>query len=53
MNDENIINAEQIYENINKLITKAVETYIVNLYNTNDKIRIIIIKQDFEKNLVL
>jgi len=32
MNDENIINAEQIYENNNKLITKAIETYIVNLY---------------------
>ncbi len=40
MNDENIINAEQIYENNNKLITGAVETYIINLYNTNDKIGI-------------
>jgi hypothetical protein len=40
MNDENIINAEQIYENNNKLITKAVETYIINLYNMNDEIRI-------------
>jgi hypothetical protein len=40
MNYENITNAEQIYKNNNKLITKVVETYIVNLYNSNDKISI-------------
>lgn len=50
MNDENIINAEQIYENNNKLITKAVETYIVNLYNTNDKMGIKITKKKIKEH---
>jgi hypothetical protein len=50
INDENIINAEQIYENNNKLITKAIETYIVNLYNINDKIGIKTTKKKIKDN---
>jgi hypothetical protein len=50
MNDENIINAEQIYENNNKLITKAIETYIVNLYNTNNEIGIKTTKKKIKEN---
>jgi transposase len=50
MNDENITKAEQIYENNNKLITKVVETYIVNLYNGNDKISIKTAKKKIKEN---
>ena len=45
LNDDNIINAEQIYENNKKLINSAVETFIVNLYDKNNKITIKNIKK--------
>ena len=38
--DNNIINSNIIYENNNKLVNTAVETYIVNLINDNKKIGI-------------
>jgi hypothetical protein len=37
--DDNIINSIIIYENNNKLVNTAVETYIVNLINDNKKIK--------------
>ena len=48
-NDDNIINAGIIYENNNKLINNAVETFIINLFNENNKIGIKTIKNKIKK----
>ena len=49
LNNDEIINHDIIIENNNKLINNAVELFVVNLYNNNNKIGIktIVIKQDF------
>ena len=49
LNNDDIINADTIYknQNNNKLINYAVETFIINLYNNNKNVGIIVIKQDF------
>ena len=48
--DDNIINSNIIYENNNKLVNTAVETYIVNLINDNKKIGIKTIKKKIKSN---
>lgn len=50
LNDDEIINAERIYINNNKLINNVVETFIVNLYNSNNKIGIKNIKKQINNN---
>jgi hypothetical protein len=48
--DDNIINSNIIFENNNKLVNTAVETYIVNLFNDNKKIGIKTIKKKIKSN---
>ena len=49
-NDDNIINAGIIYENNNKLINNAIETFVINLFNENNKIGIKTIKNKIKNN---
>jgi len=51
LNDNDIINSDIIYENNNKLINTAVETFIVNLITINKKIGIKKIKTQIKLNL--
>ena len=50
INNEDIMNAEIIYENNNKLINQAVEEFIVNLFGKNNKIGIKNIKKQIKDN---
>jgi len=50
LNDNEIVNACVIYENNNKLINNAVETFIINLFNENNKIGIKTIKNKIKNN---
>ncbi len=44
LNNDEIINSNIIFENNNKLINNTVETFVVDLYNKNNKIGIKTIK---------
>jgi hypothetical protein len=50
LNNDEIVNAGVIYENNNKLINNAVETFIINLFNENNKIGIKTIKNKIKNN---
>ena len=50
MNNDDIINAEIIYENNNELINTAVEKFIIDLFNNNSKIKIKNIKNKIKDN---
>ena len=50
LNNDDIINSDIIFENNNKLINNAVETYVVNLYKENNKIGIKTIKNKIKNN---
>jgi hypothetical protein len=49
-NDEEIINCKNVNDNNNHLITKPIETHIVNLFNNNKNIGIKNLKKDINKN---
>ena len=51
LNDNDIINSDIIYENNNKLINAAVETFIINLITNNKNIGIKKIKNQIKLNL--
>ncbi len=50
LNNDDIINFNIIFENNNKLINDVVETFVVNLYNKNNKIGIKTIKKEIKNN---
>ncbi len=50
LNNDEIINSNIIFENNNKLINNAVETFVVDLYNKNNKIGIKTIKNQIKNN---
>ena len=50
LNDDNIINSNIIFENNNKLINDAVEKFVVDLYDKNNKIGIKTIKKEIKNN---
>ena len=50
LNNDDIVNSDIIFENNNKLINNAVETFVVNLYNENNKIGIKTIKNKIKNN---
>jgi len=50
LNNDYIVNSDIIFENNNKLINNAVETFVVNLYNENNKIGIKTIKNKIKNN---
>ncbi len=37
LNNDDIVNSDIIFENNNKLINNAVKTFVINLYNENNK----------------
>lgn len=50
LNNDDIVKTDIIYENNNKLINNAVETFVVNLFKENNKIGIKTIKNKIKNN---